>query len=53
MRDAELRKRVKTDEHSPSKVRINGVVYNMPEFYAAFPILSLGTNYSDRLNNGR
>lgn len=36
MRDKELRKRVKTDEHSPAKVRINGVVYNMPEFYAAF-----------------
>jgi putative endopeptidase len=36
MRDAELRKRVKTDEHSPAKIRINGVVYNMPEFYAAF-----------------
>lgn len=36
MRDEELRKRVKTDEHSPAKVRINGVVYNMPEFYAAF-----------------
>jgi putative endopeptidase len=36
MRDAELRKRVKTDVHSPAKVRINGVVYNMPEFYAAF-----------------
>ncbi|HZY24625.1 MAG TPA: M13 family metallopeptidase, partial [Bacteroidales bacterium] len=26
MRDAELRKRIKTDEHSPAKVRINGVV---------------------------
>ena len=42
MRDEELRKRVKTDEHSPSKVRINGVVYNMPEFYAAFPDIKQG-----------
>jgi putative endopeptidase len=42
MRDAELRKRVKTDEHSPSKVRINGVVYNMPEFYTAFPNIKDG-----------
>jgi putative endopeptidase len=42
MRDAELRKRVKTDEHSPAKVRINGVVYNMPEFYAAFPDVKAG-----------
>ena len=42
MREAELRKRVKTDEHSPAKVRINGVVYNMPEFYAAFPSVKSG-----------
>ena len=42
MRDAELRKRVKTDEHSPAKIRINGVVYNMPEFYAAFPVIKQG-----------
>jgi putative endopeptidase len=42
MRDAELRKRVKTDEHSPAKVRINGVVYNMPEFYEAFPSVKQG-----------
>ena len=42
MRDAELRKRVKTDEHSPSKIRINGVVYNMPEFYGAFPDIKPG-----------
>jgi putative endopeptidase len=42
MRDKALRKRVKTDEHSPAKVRINGVVYNMPEFYAAFPGIKQG-----------
>lgn len=42
MREEELRKRVKTDEHSPAKVRINGVVYNMPEFYAAFPVIKPG-----------
>ena len=42
MRDEELRKRVKTDVHSPAKVRINGVVYNMPEFYAAFPDVKPG-----------
>jgi putative endopeptidase len=42
MRDEELRKRVKTDEHSPAKIRINGVVYNMPEFYAAFPNVKEG-----------
>ncbi len=37
MRQKELRRRVKTDEHSPAKIRINGVVYNVPEFYTAFP----------------
>ena len=42
MRDEELRKRIKTDEHSPAKVRINGVVYNMPEFYEAFPNVKPG-----------
>ncbi|MGD0755976.1 MAG: M13 family metallopeptidase [Bacteroidales bacterium] len=42
MREKELRKRVKTDVHSPAKARINGVVYNMPEFYAAFPIVKPG-----------
>jgi putative endopeptidase len=42
MRDEELRKRVKTDEHSPAKIRINGVVYNMPEFYSAFPNVKEG-----------
>jgi putative endopeptidase len=42
MRDEELIKRVKTDEHSPSKIRINGVVYNMPEFYAAFTNIKPG-----------
>jgi putative endopeptidase len=42
MRDKEIKKRVKTDEHSPAKARINGVVYNMPEFYAAFPVVKPG-----------
>jgi putative endopeptidase len=42
MRNAELRKKVKTDPHSPEKVRVNGVVYNIPEFYAAFPGIKPG-----------
>lgn len=42
MRPEEIRRRVKIDEHSPAKVRINGVVYNMPEFYAAFPDVKSG-----------
>jgi putative endopeptidase len=42
MRTEELKRRVKTDEHSPAKARINGVVYNMPEFYTAFPNVKPG-----------
>ena len=42
MRDEALRRRVKTNEHSPEKERVNGVVYNMPEFYAAFPDIKPG-----------
>lgn len=42
MREKELIKRVKTDEHSPAKVRINGVVYNVPEFYSSFPDVKPG-----------
>jgi len=42
MRDEALRRNVKTNEHSPEKVRVNGVVYNMPEFYEAFPEVKEG-----------
>ena len=37
-RDAELRKRISTDPHSPSEFRANGTVMNMPEFYQAFDV---------------
>ncbi len=36
-RDESMKTRIKTDVHSPAKFRINGIVFNMPEFYAAFP----------------
>jgi len=35
-RPEDLRMRAITDEHSPAKYRINGVVVNMPEFSQAF-----------------
>ncbi len=35
-RDESLRLRARTDPHSPSKFRVNGVVKNMPEFEKAF-----------------
>jgi putative endopeptidase len=42
IRDEALRKQIKTNEHSPKKIRINGVVFNMPEFYAAFTDVNPG-----------
>jgi putative endopeptidase len=41
-RDEYLRTLVLTNTHSPTKARVNGVVYNVPEFYKAFPEVSEG-----------
>ena len=38
IRDKELAKRLKEDVHSPAVARVNGTVYNVPEFYKAFDI---------------
>ena len=35
-REEALRLQVSTNEHSPAKFRVNGVVQNMPEFQKAF-----------------
>lgn len=37
-RDDELRNRLMTDPHSPSRYRVNGIIQNMPEFYQAFDV---------------
>ena len=37
-RDKELMRRLKEDVHSPKEARVNGQVYNIPEFYKAFDI---------------
>lgn len=37
-RDATLIRLIETDPHSPSKFRVNGVISNMKEFYAAFGV---------------
>jgi len=37
-REEELNQRLVTDPHSPSEYRCNGIVRNMPEFYAAFGV---------------
>lgn len=38
-RDESLRQQINTDPHSPRQYRVNGVVRNVPEFYAAFDVL--------------
>lgn len=37
-RDAELKKRLTTDPHSPARFRGNGAVINIPGFYEAFDV---------------
>lgn len=37
-REEEMRKRIKTDPHSPSAYRCNGIVSNLDSFYEAFGI---------------
>jgi putative endopeptidase len=37
-REANIRQRILTDPHSLSEHRVNGVLRNMPEFYAAFNV---------------
>jgi predicted metalloendopeptidase len=37
-RDAELKRRLTTDPHSPPRFRANGAAVNVPEFYAAFDV---------------
>jgi putative endopeptidase len=37
-RDAEVARRLATDPHSPPEFRCNGVLRNLPEFYAAFAV---------------
>jgi putative endopeptidase len=37
-RDPELSRRLATDPHSPAEFRCNGVLRNLPEFYAAFGV---------------
>lgn len=37
-REEALRQRLMTDSHSPSEYRVNGILWNMPEFYQAFDV---------------
>ncbi|MDK2916058.1 MAG: putative endopeptidase [Euryarchaeota archaeon] len=42
IREEALRNRVLIDPHSPEKFRVNGVLFNIPEFYEAFPEIQPG-----------
>ncbi|MFB3765235.1 MAG: M13 family metallopeptidase [Methanotrichaceae archaeon] len=42
IRNESLRTMVQTNPHSPSMFRVNGVLFNMPEFYKAFPEIKPG-----------
>jgi len=44
-RDKELMRRLKEDVHSPKEARVNGQVYNIPAFYAAFNIKPTDKHY--------
>jgi endothelin-converting enzyme len=46
-RDDELRKRLLTDSHSPNEYRVNGIVANQPEFYAAFGLTAKDKLYRE------
>ncbi len=40
--DKELKRRLKEDVHSPGKYRVDGALFNVPEFYKAFPGIKPG-----------
>jgi putative endopeptidase len=45
IREKELMRRIREDEHSPSEARVNGAVFNVPEFYDAFNIQPTDKRY--------
>jgi putative endopeptidase len=40
IRDEALVNRVRSDSHSPDRIKINGALFNMDEFYDAFPMIT-------------
>lgn len=45
IRPEELQKRVKTDVHSPAQSRVNGIVYQHPDFYSQFNVTQTDKRY--------
>lgn len=49
IREEALRLMIKKDPHSPAKYRVNGTVYNIDEFYKAFPSIDeSGKKYKEK-----
>jgi putative endopeptidase len=42
IREEALRTGVLSDVHAPSRLRVNGILFHVPEFYAAFPEIRPG-----------
>jgi putative endopeptidase len=45
IRNEALRNSVLSDVHAPARFRVNGTLFNMPEFYAAFPEITSENRY--------
>jgi putative endopeptidase len=45
IRPEALRNQVLSDVHAPTRLRVNCVVFNMPEFYAAFPDITPSSRF--------
>ena len=43
--DEELRTGVLSDEHAPGRFRVNGTLFDVPEFYSAFPEITPGNPF--------
>ena len=51
IRDKALVRLIKEDVHSPAKFRVNCIVYNMLEFYAAFPEITSADKLFKEISN--
>jgi predicted metalloendopeptidase len=47
-REESIKERILTDVHSPGMLRVDGILRNMPEFYAAFNIKPGDDMYLDK-----
>ncbi|NVO01632.1 MAG: M13 family peptidase [Bacteroidetes bacterium] len=53
IRDKELMRRLKEDVHSPGVARVNCTLFNIPEFYNAFPVKTTDKLYKSEQNRAK